>query len=175
MRFQLLIQKTIPQDLSESSVSKLKDYWSRRGFKFADDHTASLSAKRGSIWWNPITYNMARLATDLTISPGPSNQISITMTICTMWQIITEWNRKYFDLEMETCESFLQSGDLREAEWKTFNSGHRKANLLWTLTLGTCGCKLPPLGRMARLRKDFPNGPVAGDANDLVDYDRGDR
>ncbi len=34
---------------------------------------------------------------------------------------------------------------------------------------------LPILDRMARLRKHFPNGPVAGDANEVVDYDRGDR
>lgn len=33
----------------------------------------------------------------------------------------------------------------------------------------------PPLDRMARLRKHFPDGPVAGDAGAAVDYDRGDR
>lgn len=33
----------------------------------------------------------------------------------------------------------------------------------------------PPLDRMARLRKHFPAGPVAGDASDVMDYDRGDR
>jgi|694.fasta_scaffold53298_3 antitoxin (DNA-binding transcriptional repressor) of toxin-antitoxin stability system len=35
--------------------------------------------------------------------------------------------------------------------------------------------KLPSLDRMARLRKHFPNGPVAGEAGDVVEYDRGDR
>lgn len=34
---------------------------------------------------------------------------------------------------------------------------------------------LPPLDRMARLQKLFPAGPVAGDSNAVVDYDRGDR
>jgi prevent-host-death family protein len=34
---------------------------------------------------------------------------------------------------------------------------------------------LPPLDRMARLRKHFPEGSVEGDASDVVDYDRGDR
>ena len=35
--------------------------------------------------------------------------------------------------------------------------------------------KLPPLDRLARLRKQFPQGPAAGDSRTLVDYDRGDR
>ena len=34
---------------------------------------------------------------------------------------------------------------------------------------------LPPLDRLSRLKKLFPNGPVGGDARDVVDYDRGDR
>lgn len=34
---------------------------------------------------------------------------------------------------------------------------------------------LTPVDRMARLQKHFPAGPVAGDANAVVDYDRGDR
>jgi len=31
----------------------------------------------------------------------------------------------------------------------------------------------PPVDRMARLRKMFPNGPVKGSAQDVLDYDRG--
>lgn len=34
---------------------------------------------------------------------------------------------------------------------------------------------LKPLDRMARLRKYFPDGPVAGDSSGVLDYDRGDR
>lgn len=34
---------------------------------------------------------------------------------------------------------------------------------------------LPPLDRLARLQKNFPEGPVKGDARDIVNHDRGDR
>jgi len=34
---------------------------------------------------------------------------------------------------------------------------------------------LPPINRLARLKKLFPEGPVGGDAQEAVDYDRGDR
>jgi prevent-host-death family protein len=33
---------------------------------------------------------------------------------------------------------------------------------------------LRPIDRLARLRKMFPNGPVKGDIQDVMDYDRGD-
>lgn len=35
--------------------------------------------------------------------------------------------------------------------------------------------ELPPVDRLARLRKLFPSGPVKGDASAIMDYDRGDR
>jgi len=35
--------------------------------------------------------------------------------------------------------------------------------------------KLPPVDRLARLQKQFPAGPVEGDARNVLDYDRGDR
>ena len=34
---------------------------------------------------------------------------------------------------------------------------------------------LQPLNRLARLKRLFPEGAVAGDARDAVDHDRGDR
>lgn len=33
----------------------------------------------------------------------------------------------------------------------------------------------PPVDRLARLRKQFPAGPVGGDSSAVMDYDRGDR
>jgi len=32
---------------------------------------------------------------------------------------------------------------------------------------------VPPVDRTARLRKMFPHGPVKGDIQDVIDYDRG--
>ena len=32
----------------------------------------------------------------------------------------------------------------------------------------------PPLDRLARLQRIFPRGPVAGTAQEVIDYDRGD-
>ena len=35
--------------------------------------------------------------------------------------------------------------------------------------------KPPAVDRLARLRKLFPDGPIAADSSDVLDYDRGDR
>lgn len=35
--------------------------------------------------------------------------------------------------------------------------------------------KFPPVDRLVRLKKLFPEGPVGGDSRAVVDYDRGDR
>ena len=34
---------------------------------------------------------------------------------------------------------------------------------------------LPPVNRLKRLQKLFPDGPVGGDATAVMDYDRGER
>jgi len=35
--------------------------------------------------------------------------------------------------------------------------------------------KPPPVDRLARLQKLFPQGPISGNSREVVDYDRGDR
>ena len=44
-----------------------------------------------------------------------------------------------------------------------------------TLTPARQRSHLPPLDRIARLKRLFPAGPVDGDSLDTVDYDRGER
>ena len=44
-----------------------------------------------------------------------------------------------------------------------------------TLTPARERSTLPPIDRLARLRKLFPGGPVSGSASAVVDHDRGDR
>jgi hypothetical protein len=52
---------------------------------------------------------------------------------------------------------------------------NKRVRAFATLTPARERPALPPLNRMARLEKAFPDGPVGGDSRDTVDYDRGDR
>jgi antitoxin (DNA-binding transcriptional repressor) of toxin-antitoxin stability system len=44
-----------------------------------------------------------------------------------------------------------------------------------TLTPARERPRLPPLNRMVRLERAFPDGPVDGNSQDTIEYDRGDR
>jgi len=43
-----------------------------------------------------------------------------------------------------------------------------------TLSPSRRGKAAPPIDRLARLHKLFPDGPVKGDVQDVLDYDRGE-
>jgi hypothetical protein len=90
-----------------------------------------------------ISYDMTRLRADLSIEPAQPARISLVLTVHTVFQQITQWNRAFWELEMATCESFLLHGDRRDAEWLQFMKAHRKAALVWTLTLGLGGQRIP--------------------------------
>ena len=86
---------------------------------------------------------MTRLRADLNIEPAQLDRISLVLTVHTVFQQITQWNRAFWELEMATCESFLLHDDRRDAEWVQFMKAHRKAALVWTLTLGLGGQRIP--------------------------------
>jgi hypothetical protein len=137
------ITKTIEAAWTEDVRQKLISFWSARRFHFSDTAATWLIAKRGHILWNLISFDMTRLRADLSISPVRPDLISLTLTVHTAFQHITEWNRAYWDLEMATCESFLLRDDIRETEWVEFRKANRKAAILWTLTMSLGGRQMP--------------------------------
>ena len=137
------ITKTIEAAWTEGTRQKLVSFWSERRFRFSDASAASLFAKRGHVLWNMVSYDMTRLRADLNIEPAQLDRISLVLTVHTVFQQITQWNRAFWELEMATCESFLLHDDRRDAEWVQFMKAHRKAALVWTLTLGLGGQRIP--------------------------------
>ena len=95
------------------------------------------------MFWNLVSYDMSRLRADLRIQSPEPERIYLTLTVCTVFQQITEWNRAYWELELATCESFLQRGDLRETQWTEFRKANRRAALVWTFTMGLGGQRMP--------------------------------
>ena len=138
------ISKTIHTPWNQANQQKLISFWKARRFHFHDVSDASLAAMRGSYFWNLISFDMSQLRADLKIHPLQTGQISVEMTVHTIFQQITQWNRKYWNLEMHTCESFLLHNDLCEEQWVNFLKGNHKAAIMWTLTLGLGGQRLPP-------------------------------
>jgi hypothetical protein len=141
------ITKTIEAPWTGSMRQKLIAFWSTRRFRFGEASDMSLSAERGHLAWNLISYDMTKLRAHLNIGPTESNRILVRLRVQTSFQQITEWNRAFWDLEMETCESYCLRGDLREADWQSFLKASRRAALLWTFTGGFMGQKVPKGGR----------------------------
>lgn len=86
---------------------------------------------------------MTRLRADLNICAPKQDRIELILTVNTKFQMVAEWNRAVWDLEMATCESFLLNDDRRESEWLGFMQAYRRAAILWTLTGALCGRRMP--------------------------------
>lgn len=139
----LKIEKEIEAEWNEPTRQKLVEFWGKRRFSFSPSHEAHLSANRGSLIGNAISFDMSRLLTELRIEPVAPKKILLSMTVDTRLQSITEWNRAFWDLEMATCESFIKTGDLLENQWAEFSKGDRKASWTWVLTLTLGGRRKP--------------------------------
>lgn len=136
------IKGLIEAPWTDENRQKLVYFWSERRFRFVDTSIVPLVARRGHILWNLISYDMMRLRADLSISSSKPSHIDLLLTVHTTFQQITECNRAFWDLEMATCESFLIRGDKRETEWVEFMRAHRKAAIIWTLTMGVGGQRI---------------------------------
>lgn len=121
-------------------------FWMDRGFRFRQADSDPLVARRGSLWGNLTSYDMGKLAATLTIECKSPDAIECVMVVNTVFQDITEWNQAYWQLEMESFESWLLHGDKKEAEWSEFLNGSRRAAIEWTLSCGRFGRKMPGSG-----------------------------
>lgn len=106
--------------------------------------TENLQGRRGSLWGNMTSFDMGKLRAQLTVSRTGSTEIECVLDVDTRYQDITEWNKAYWHLEMDTLESYLLRGDLREDEWQKFQRSSRAAAWQWTLSLTQRGRKMPP-------------------------------
>lgn len=133
---------------------RLMQFWHGRGFTFTEIGGDYLRGTRGSTWDNLTSFDPGRLRTTLSIArPNPS-EILCLLEIDTRFQFITEWNALYWDLELDTLESFLWRDDLREADWARYGRASTQANVLFSVSFGLLGNRVPPAWRDSILRKN---------------------
>lgn len=80
----------------------------------------------------------------LTVSISPKNEVHCILTVNTFMQIITDYNRAWWNLEMEIFKSFLLQTDEQDARWEKFKDNYKNAAIAWTLSSGIVGNKMPP-------------------------------
>lgn len=123
---------------------KAIDFWSRRRVVFSETSASLLVGKRGSILGNLISFDMSKLISRITISVSPQDEVECALSVNTVFQQITDYNRAWWDLELETFESFLLRNDELEERWKAFGVKYNRASWAWALSLGRKGNKMPP-------------------------------
>lgn len=139
------IRKSIQTpEWNEKVRQQVISFWQERRVVFAEPQSDTLKGKRGTIWGNLTSYDMSKLMCTLTVSRTNSTEIVCILDVNTFMQGITEWNKAYWQLELDTLESWLLQGDKREAEWQAFLRGVRKAAIQWTFSGGRSERKMPP-------------------------------
>jgi hypothetical protein len=144
MNQKLQIIKIIQVPVWDEQVrQKVIGFWQGRGITFREVTDSLLSGHRGSFWGNLTSYDMSKLLADLTIRKTKANEISCQLDVDTCGQDITEWNKAYWQLELDTLESYLLYGDQKTEEWKQFLRNSRAAAWQWSLSLTWLGRKMP--------------------------------
>src|SRR5438105_2728451 len=122
-------------------------YWSRRGMVFREAGEALLTGSRGSVWGNLISFDPSELMAEVTITFDDSAGVRCVLVVDRSFQIVTDWNRAWWELELETFESFLVSRDEQPHRWQVFKEAHRRAAWDWALSVGMRGRKISPADR----------------------------
>ena len=128
-------KKFVISEWDESAKQRLLSFWQDRKIKFLKIEENEFSGKRGSFLGNCFSFNMINLMTELTIVKDEQDVITCTLKIDTSMQIITDWNKEYWELEIKTFESVLVRNNFREHKWKEFNKRSKKSDLMLVLKI----------------------------------------
>ena len=143
MNTPLRLSRTLPLAHWDDGVrERLMQFWRGRGFTFIEADGDFLQAKRGSLWGNLTAFDSKKLLTTLAIARPSPVEVLCLLEVDTRFQTLVEWNHAYWQLELDTQESFLFRNDLKEAIWHEFERDSRRAFAIWTATGGILGNKL---------------------------------
>ncbi len=117
-------------------------YWRERGFSFIETEGDHLQATRGSLWGNLTAFDPKKLRATLSIARTSPAEILCLLEIDTTFQVIVEWDVRYWELEFETFESYLFRNDEKEQLWREFERDCTRSFALWIATGGILGGRL---------------------------------
>lgn len=136
VRFGLTVRKRVrlapPLPLTVATAAA--QFWQARGVRFQEVSASRLIGQRGSLWWNPVTFDMSKLRSELRVTvDNEIGAIECVLHVNTLLQSITAMNRQYWIEEMETFEAVLVRNDDRASEWEEFRRDAKKASTSWVV------------------------------------------
>ena len=123
----------------ESLTQKSIDFWSKREIVFEKKDGNVLYGRRGSLLENLFSYDISKLISKLSISVSSNNELTCILDVNTVMQGITERNKEYWNLELDTFESFLLRNDEQIENWDDFRKRSTLGAIIWTFTFGLFG------------------------------------
>jgi hypothetical protein len=135
--WQLSVKKTVrlKTDLNDEVISRIVQFWERRRIRFEEMSGNALNGKRGSLWWNLVTFDQSKLKADLMILLSPEKRsVECLMVVNTRFRHITSMGQAYFETEMNAFSAFLRRGEDYKEEWRTFKAALRKDTWKWIVT-----------------------------------------
>lgn len=144
--FQLQVVKTMYiSTWNEQVKAGVIAFWQGRGISFDEVTDSYFKGHRGSVWGNLTSFDMSKLITDLTltISPMEPYKVICSLDVDTRFQIVTDWNKEYWQLELDTFESYLLHGDQKKGEWDQLRKESKALDGLWVLSLGWFRHRIP--------------------------------
>jgi hypothetical protein len=143
------IERTLyPASADDALRERMINYWHGRGFDFGNTEEEPLIGFRGSLWGNLISWEATELRTSLTITRPDPSLVLCQMQVDTYFQIVTEWDQEYWNLEMDAFVRLLKVGHSHSAYWDDFMTAYRESVTTRKLSLGFRGNTLPPSLRL---------------------------
>lgn len=140
----LQLSRTIHMPLwNEGMQERVMVYWRERGFSFSETDGDFLKATRGSMWGNLTALNPRKIQATLSVARTSPSELLCLLEIDTRFQMILEWDIRYWEMELETLESYLFRNDTRDLIWQEFERDGARALALWIATAGILGRRLP--------------------------------
>ena len=123
----------------DTSIQRICDYWENRGMKIVErSHSTSsqtksqiyLKGKRGNLLGNLTSFKMENIISQIEIRKN-LEYIECKLSIHTIFRYITNSNKKFFSLELETFEKYLLFNDLNKQAWKLLRIESKKEDTIF--------------------------------------------
>lgn len=137
----MVIKKVIKGSWNEENKLKIVEYWESKGIVFTTIAEDILEGSRGKVLGHLFSFKPSDLKTDICIVEYSETEIVCEVTVKDCLQNMTDYCKQYFELEIDSCENIINSGNELVNEWEELNRKALKSMnkvKVATVFLGAC-------------------------------------
>lgn len=155
-----------PSGWDDAARSVAQVFWQHRHFAITRLDASGLAGRRGTLLGNLTSFDMRRVLATVNVSAS-GDSVSARVLVDPRLQMITDWDRAFFRLELVEFQSLMQTGSGLQPVWADYQAAGKSAALWSAVTLGLAGAALSPewaarIGRLESTKMFGPSGRPAG-------------